>query len=151
MASDATQSPTYAGEYRHGIDSKNRITIPATWRSGDSATFYLRIDSTGSFIHVMPLAEFRKFKEKIENSSDSSARDRMHAVRQFASQTQECTADKQGRMVLPPEFCVKAGFHEEVVLAGAFDRFEIWNSERWDATRSEEATAYNNLASQLGL
>jgi len=151
MASDATQTQIYAGEFRYRIDSKNRITIPANWRSGDAETFYVRIDSTGSFIHVMSLAEFRKFKEQIEALTTSSARERMQAVRQFSMGSQECTADKQGRMVLPPEFCTKLGFDEEIVLVGAFDRFEIWNAERWDTAQAAESVAYNNLASQLGL
>lgn len=151
MPSDASNPKPFTGEFRHGIDPKNRITIPADWRSGDGASFYLRIDSTGSYIRVMPPEEFRKTKEKIEALPSASTRERDQMLRQFAADILACSADKQGRMVLPPEFCSRIGLQDEVVLVGVIDRFEIWNSARYAASKAAEAPAYSNFANQLGL
>lgn len=150
MPSDAFNSVMFTGEFRHGIDPKNRVTIPADWRSGEAQSFYVRIDSTGSCIHVMPPEEFRKTVDRFFNASELSPAQRQVAVRQFSAGAQMCNADKQGRMVLPPEFCARIGLAGEVVLVGVVDRFEIWNSTRWDAA-SAENTPYLNAASQLGL
>jgi MraZ protein len=151
MASQAATPIIFAGQFRHGIDAKHRVTIPADWRAGGGETFYLRVDTTGSYLQVMPPDEFRRLKEKIEALPSASPRERMQAVRQFASESQTCVADKQGRMVLPPEFCTKIGLKGEIVLVGVFDRFEIWNAARWETMHAAETPTYLNSASQLGL
>jgi DNA-binding transcriptional regulator/RsmH inhibitor MraZ len=49
-------SPTqffYAGEFRHFIDDKNRITIPARWRRDQGEEFILLPEANHQFLLVM--------------------------------------------------------------------------------------------------
>ena len=153
MSGDPSNAVIFAGEFRHGIDPKNRITIPSAWRSGREGgdEFFVRIDSTGSCLVVMPHAEFRKTLEKFESIPNASPRERQQAIRQFSAESLPCSADKQGRMVLPVDFCGRIGLQSDAILVGAFGRFEVWNPARWEATKAVEAATYQNLASQLGL
>jgi len=151
MAQPASSPTLFAGEFRHGIDPKNRITIPSSWRAPEGGDFYLRIDTTGSFIIAMPPEEFRKIIASVETQTTASPRERQQFIRQFSGGSKECSADKQGRMVLPPELCEKIGLKGEAVLVGTSERFEIWNPERWEATKVADAPNYNNIAAQLGL
>lgn len=151
MSSDTSNSTFYTGEYCHGIDPKNRVTIPSAWRSGEAEVFKIRVDSTSSCLLVFTAAEFRRVVEEAATVANISPRERHQFTRQFAGQALESSADKQGRMVLPPELSKQIGLDGEVVMVGSFSRFEIWNPEKWQATKAADASAYNNVASQLGL
>ena len=151
MSSDAYNTITFTGLFRHGVDPKNRITIPADWRSGEEGVLYVRLHSLGTHVIVMRPAELEKKVAMIEARADLPAGKRQQLVRQIASGAHRCSADKQGRMVLPPEFCAQAALQGEVTLVGAYGQFEIWNRERWSAQQSAEAEEKQDLANELGL
>ncbi|MEJ2587624.1 MAG: division/cell wall cluster transcriptional repressor MraZ [Deltaproteobacteria bacterium] len=48
------------------------------------------------------------------------------------SGAEECTV-KNGRITIPQNLRNDAGLKREVVLAGQLKRFEIWDSETWEA------------------
>ena len=41
MDSDSQPQKFFAGEFRHAIDEKNRITIPASWREDEGEEFII--------------------------------------------------------------------------------------------------------------
>ena len=155
MAPEASSPMIYAGTFRHRMDSKNRITIPADWRTGETTKFYVRINSSGACIQVMPPSDFQRLKESFETLPSMTPGDRLRAVRNFAAESLVCNADRQGRMVLPDDYCKRIGCKddgkENLVLVGSFDRFEIWSAEQWETTQRAEQSAYRNAASLLGL
>jgi len=151
MSFDAYNTMTFTGLFRHGVDSKNRITIPADWRSGDEGVLYVRLHTLGTHVIVMSPAQLDKKVAMIEARTDITVGKRQQLVRQVSSGAQRCAADKQGRMVLPPEFCAQAGLQGEVALVGVYGQFEIWNAERWAAQQSAEAADNQDLANELGL
>jgi MraZ protein len=61
--------------------------------------------------------------------------------------------DKLGRIVLPPYLRTHAGLSGEVVVAGVYDRVEVWDRATWDAVRAEflngDSTRLENLAGSL--
>jgi len=88
----------YAGEFRHAIDEKNRLTIPSRWRRSDKAEeFILLPDSDNQFLIVLPPKEFDRMTANVENSPDVSARDRRVFLRQLHSRAQHGVDDKQRR------------------------------------------------------
>lgn len=151
MASDAYNSVKFTGQYRHGVDPKNRITIPADWRSGEEGVLYVRLHSSGNHAIVMSPAELDKIVAGIEARADVPEPTRLAWKRQVASGAHRCSVDKQGRMVLPPEICAKAALQGEVLLAGVIGQFQIWNSQRWEAQQAAEAALTEELANRLGL
>ena len=44
--------------------------------------------------------------------------------------------DKAGRIVLPEQMATAVGITNEAILNGMFDRFQIWNPERYEASRA---------------
>ena len=81
-----TDSPTqsfFAGEFRHALDDKNRITIPSRWRRGDGEDFIILPEAKEQFLLVMSHEEFARVIENVTalllparpcNSSRSSMR-----------------------------------------------------------------------------
>ena len=151
MSAEQNLAPIFSGEFCHGLDSKNRITIPARWRQGEADEFFLIADRSGRFLKVMPTAEFRAVAERVANTPGIGAQDRQVFLRQFYSRSKQVISDKQGRLVVPVELCDSLNLRGEIFLVGAHDTFELWNRETWEATKREEARTFDHVANLIGL
>ena len=56
----------------------------------------------------------------------------------------DCEPDAQGRILIPNHLRQRAKLEKEVVVAGIFNRVEIWNAQRW-AKLEEEAFSSGSL------
>jgi len=83
MDPDPQSERFYAGEFRHSIDDKNRITIPSRWRRDRPEEFILLPEATHQFLLVMLPKEFAKMSSAAEISESVSARDRRVFLRQL--------------------------------------------------------------------
>lgn len=151
MDSIASAQAFYAGQFRHAIDEKNRITIPSRWRRKAAEEFILLPDSQNQFLLVMAPEEFARMSAVAENNNSVAARERRVFLRQLHSRAQHAVADKQGRLVLPEDLCRKIGLKDEVALVGGRGRFEIWNAAQWKRAREEETSTYQHVANVIGL
>lgn len=151
MSAETLNPKLYTGEFRHGVDPKHRITIPSAWRSKDGDEFFMRLDSAKKCISVMPVEEFRAKVALIETAPGISLRERQIMKRHFAAKSQACTADKQGRMVIPQDLASLVGVKEEAMLVGAVGSFEIWSPEGWTETTAADDATCLNLENLLGL
>src|SRR5437868_14871094 len=151
MDNDSPPERFYAGEFRHSIDEKNRITIPSRWRRREGEEFILLPEATHQFLLVMSPDEFARMSSAAENTPNVSARDRRVFLRQLHSRAQHAAADRQGRLVLPEDLCQKVTLKNEVALVGNRGRFEIWNLQRWKRAHEEETPTYQHVAKEIGL
>jgi MraZ protein len=152
MNSASSNSVFYAGEFRHQLDDKHRVTIPSRWRrNGTAEEFLLVPDASAHFLIVMPPNEFERIGAAAENVPGVSPRDLRIYLRQLHSQAQHGLADKQGRLLLPDDLCKKLELKREVALVGGRGRFEIWNLERRKLAHSEEHPTYQHVANMVGL
>jgi MraZ protein len=151
MDTSSPTQPFYAGEFRHAIDEKNRITIPARWRRDSAEEFVLLPEANHQFLLVMSPEEFSRMTAAAESDPNVSARDRRVFFRQLYSRAQHSAADRQGRLVLSDEVCQKVGLKGEVALVGGRGRFEIWNLSRWKKANEDETSTYQHVANVLGL
>ena len=147
----ASAQAFYAGQFRHAIDEKNRVTIPSRWRRKAAEEFILLPDSQNQFLLVMAPEEFARMSAVAEDNNSVAARERRVFLRQLHSRAQHGVADKQGRLVLPEELCRKIGLKGEVALVGGRGRFEIWNVARWKRAHEEETPTYQHVANVIGL
>ena len=151
MESPQNPVPIFAGEFRHALDAKNRVTIPARWRRGDIDEFFAIPNIESGFLMVMPPAEFRRVAEKVQQDPSLPSSERRKFLRQFSSRAQHLVSDKQGRMVLPDEQRRLVNLQNEVVLVGNYSRFEIWNSEAWQRTLEDDEPAFRQVLEQVGI
>ena len=151
MDSIASAQAFYAGQFRHAIDEKNRITIPSRWRRKGAEEFILLPDSQNQFLLVMAPEEFARMSAVAEDNNSVAPRERRVFLRQLHSRAQHGVADKQGRLVLPEDLCRKIGLKGEVALVGGRGRFEIWNVARWKRAHEEETPTYQHVANVIGL
>ncbi len=154
MVTQIHPKPIFSGRYRHAMDKKHRITIPARWRSEEEEQeFFIVPDQTNSFLLVMPPEEFQKVEQTVSSHEGLTPQERRAFIRRFYSSAQQCFSDKQGRLLLPEEHRKQVGLRDEgeLVIAGSLARFEIWNAKRWDDTFEAGTAAYRKVADLVGL
>ena len=125
----------FTGEYRHSVDAKGRVAVPARFRSqlAGSAKVTRWLDAC---LALFPSADWEAFSAKVADLpvTDASART---FQRFFFSSTFDVEPDAQGRVLLPQGLREWAGLESEVVVVGARDHVELWEPRRWDAYSSE--------------
>ena len=151
MDIDSQPQTVYAGEFRHSIDEKNRITIPSRWRRAEGEEFILLPEPNLQFLLVMSPEEFDRMSTLVGSDPKVSARDRRVFSRQLHSRAEHAASDRQGRLVLPEDVCKQLGLKGEVALVGGRGRFEIWNLPRWKRAHEEETSTYQHVANLIGL
>jgi len=141
----------FAGEFRHTLDEKNRVTIPSRWRGDGNEEFIILPEPQHQFLLVMSPEEFSRMSVEAQSNSSLSARDRRIFSRHLHSRAEHGTSDRQGRLVLPEDMCRTLGLKGEVALVGGHGRFEIWNLQKWKRAHEEETATYQHVASVIGL
>ena len=150
MENDAQISLVFSGTFRHMLDGKHRVTIPSCWRQAEQSEVYLMPSSDNQYLYALPPEEFQKVNEKLSSDPRISAADRRQFARHYFSRALHCTIDRQGRLLITEEFLALAGLSAEVLLVGAFDRFELWNPNRWESATAAEANTFRQVANLIG-
>ena len=100
MESPQSVQPRFAGEFRHAMDAKNRVTIPSRWRRGEIDEFFAIPHLKGGFLMVMPPAEFSRLAEKVEHDPILKPEERPKFLRQLSAKARQgtLTPDEQAAL-----------------------------------------------------
>lgn len=132
----------YNSLYRHGVDDKRRVQIPAKWRpSQPDVQFTLILWPNGAqsdaCLLVLPPEEMKALADKIRAMpfADSKAQT---LRRLLGTKSDTVTLDKGGRICLPENMAKAVGIENEAVLVGLVDRFEIWTPGRYETVSATD-------------
>lgn len=137
----------FLGEYRHSIDSKGRVFIPARFRERENQRFFINRGLDGC-LSVFNEEGWAIQQAKI-NSMDMLKKNARDFKRIYFSKAAETICDKQGRINLPGTLLEEAGLDREVIVAGVSDHFEIWDTVRWEEYQREAGARYEEIAENL--
>lgn len=123
----------FLGEYRHTIDDKGRLTIPAKYRALLAGGMVITRGFDRNLM-AFSLEGWEELAGRVKSLpwSDSSARE---FRRRVFSGAVDLIPDRQGRVLLPPYLREFANIETDVVITGMLDHLEIWNSEAWTPVR----------------
>ena len=142
--SDAKQfaQTVYNSCFRHGVDEKRRVQIPAKWRPEDEGVELTMMlwpkHNAGMCLRVLPPAQMAQLMADIDAMPKGDEK-KIYLKRFIGSESAQVTLDKAGRICVPDEMARKADIKDEVVLVGLLDRFEIWNPVRYDKVKASDA------------
>lgn len=127
----------FVGEYTHSIDDKGRLSIPAKMRRDleDGAVVTRGIDTC---LFVYPKNEWLKLAEKIAALPLADPRARSFSRLMLAG-AMEVEFDKLGRILLPSYLRDHASLKGEVIVAGVFNRVELWQKTAWEGYKSQHS------------
>jgi MraZ protein len=143
MNDNETREPTYYNSlYRHGVDKKRRVQIPAKWRpekSGIELTLILwPKDKAGPCLRVLPPEQMAQLMNDIDAMPNGDP-NKVVLKRFIGSESVQVALDRAGRICLPEEMARAAGIKNEAVLVGLLDRFEIWNPANHEKVKASDA------------
>jgi len=121
----------FLSEFRHNLDAKNRLSIPAKWRfKGDGEVEFVVFPHPHGHLMVLPPSEAEKLRKAVfeQQLGDEAAQKWQYKT---FSQADSLTLDANGRFTLPERLKRKVGIEREVVLVGMMTKFAIWSPERW--------------------
>lgn len=136
----------FTGEFRHTVDAKGRVAIPARFRLQleDGAVITKWIDGCAA---IFPRTEFEQFATRV--AALPLADERARSVARFIFKSAfDIESDAQGRIVLPPAIREWAGLGSETMVVGHFNHVELWSPERLLASQKDVASA-DGLAGQI--
>lgn len=123
----------FLGEYKHTLDEKARLTIPAKFR-GLLASGLVVTRGFDQNLMLFPLEGWQELAQRISQRPLADEDMRMFRRRLFSGAV-DLIPDRQGRILLPPYLRDFAGIQNDVIITGMFNYLELWNVDSWDAIR----------------
>ena len=131
----------YNSCYRHGVDEKRRVQVPAKWRPSEGGVEFTLIlwpkAKEGPCLRVLPPKEMAKLMATIDAMPNTDSKKTV-LKRVIGSNSEQVTLDKAGRICLPEGMAREVGISDQAVLVGLLDRFEIWSPERYGNVKTSD-------------
>ncbi|MBT4071872.1 MAG: division/cell wall cluster transcriptional repressor MraZ [Candidatus Magasanikbacteria bacterium] len=138
----------FIGEYNHNLDEKGRLAVPKKFRAtlAEGAVITRGLDDC---LFLYTKEEWNVLAKKLSELPFSQANARAFARLMLAG-AMDVSLDKQGRVVLPEYLRTYADLKKEIIIAGLYNRLEIWDQHTWSEYTSKTEAARNEIAEQLG-
>lgn len=126
------------GEYRHTVDPKNRLFIPAKHREELGNSFMIVKDVRGPRLKIYSMGAWEAYIAPIRSQERKVAEAAMRFLHRDAVVAEP---DSQGRVVLTTTLLGYAGITKDAVIIGCADYAEIWSAEKYDEEMAKEDPA----------
>jgi MraZ protein len=138
----------FIGEYQHNLDSKGRLAVPAKFRSmlKKGAVVTKGLDNC---LFLYSKEEWKKIAQKFANLPISQAKARAFSRHMLAG-AMDVDFDNQGRITLPEYLRTFANLNKKAIIAGLFDRLEIWDEDSWEKYKAGNDKESSEIAETLG-
>jgi len=136
------------GEFKHSIDEKGRVAVPAKFRHAfqGGAIITRGLDHC---LFIFSLSEWENLAKKINDLPLAQANSRAFSRLMLAG-AMDVKVDVQGRVLVPDYLREYAGIKKQVVDAGVYNRAEIWDETAWNEYKARTESASNEIAEKLG-
>ena len=124
-----------SGEFRHILDTKNRLFIPAKHREELGESFMIARSIRENCLQVYSMEEWEKYIEPIKKMD---RKDSERILRTLHRNAVNVTADSQGRVVLSTSLVEHAHITKGAVVVGCGTYSEIWSEEIYEKALEEE-------------
>lgn len=138
----------FIGEYSHNVDAKKRLALPSKFR-GELGSKVVVTRGLDNCLFVYPMKTWEVLAEKLGNMPVGEAGTRSF-IRLMLAGAVDVDMDSQGRILLPEYLKEYAGLGKEVIVAGLFNRLEVWDIEKWAAYKTKAEADSEEIAEQLG-
>jgi MraZ protein len=121
--------------------------VPAKWRIdlGESVVITSGLDGS---LFLFSNDEWQKNAEKL-SSFGYLDKDSRAFARYIMTNAFEMEVDSHGRVLIPESLVKSANLSAKIVLAGAFNRVEIWNTDKYSEVMQSLNANAESLASNI--
>jgi len=141
----------FYGEYKHTIDRKGRLILPAKFRDTAKSNFIEKFFITRGLdkcLFMFSEEEWRSQEQKFKAMSFTKQESRTFN-RLYFSGAIEILPDKQGRILIPQYLKEFAGIKKDVLIVGVSNRVEIWAQDQWEQFYGNSKQSFEEIAEKL--
>lgn len=138
----------FIGEYQHSIDLKKRLAVPSKFR----AELKSRVVVTRGLdkcLFVYPIKAWEELANKLGTLPVGESGTRSF-IRLMLAGAVDVDVDKQGRILIPDYLKEYAMLKKDVVIAGLYNRLEVWDEHKWSEYKKNAEKNTDEIAEQLG-
>ena len=137
----------FIGEYSYTIDEKKRLAIPTKFRQllGKKTVITRGLDNC---LFLYPTKEWQNLATKLSKLPLSQA-DARGFARLMLTGAMEANLDNLGRILVPDFLKGYAGLKKKVVIAGVYNRIEVWDEIKWQEYKKKTEMAVGDIAERL--
>jgi len=138
----------FIGEYTHNLDQKGRLAVPAKFRRqlSGGAIITRGLDQC---LFVYSRKDWEVLAKQLIKLPISQANSRAFARLMLAG-AMDVRLDVQGRILVPDYLRVYAGLSKKAVVAGLFNRIEVWDAKRWKVYKGKTEKQSDDIAEKMG-
>ena len=133
------------------LDEKRRVCFPHSWRGEKGEPFFLVIwpkNRAGTCLRG--LTQFQMEKTIAQIDAMPEAESRTVLKRNIGSNSVLATVDSAGRVAIPENMVEAANLGgKDALFVGLTDRFEIWNPQRYEAIKAQDAAVLHEALRML--
>lgn len=142
----------FIGEYSHTVDEKGRVALPSKFRK-DLKKGVVITKGLDSCLWVYTRDEWEALAQKLATLPISQSKNRSF-VRLMLAGAMDIDLDSQGRVNLPQYLRSYAKLSKRAIVAGLYNRLEIWDEKEWNAYKRQmekDSTKVADSLSELGI
>ncbi len=138
----------FIGEYNHNLDDKGRVAVPAKFRAvlKKGAVVTKGLDNC---LFLYSKNEWVDLAGKLAKLPINKSNTRAFARLMLAG-AMDVDFDNQGRIMLPEYLRKFAGLKKKVIIAGLYNRLEIWDETNWKKYKISTEKQSGAIAEALG-
>lgn len=138
-----------SSEFRHSLDAKNRLFIPAKHREELGESFMVVKSIRERCLKVYSMAEWEEYISPITKMDRKDSEAILRALHRDAAQV---SPDSQGRIVVPAALAAHAELTKGAVIIGCGKYAEIWSEETYETmVAAEDLASMKELLESYGL
>ena len=137
----------FIGEYTYSIDDKKRLAIPGKFRQllGKKAVITRGLDNC---LFLYPAKEWNSLAKKISQMPLAQS-DARGFSRLMLAGAMEVDLDNLGRILIPDYLKTYALLGKKVIIAGVYNRIEVWDEIKWQEYKKKTEMAVGDIAERL--
>lgn len=137
----------FIGEYSHNLDEKGRLAVPKKFRP-DLSHGAVVTKGLDNCLFLFTQEEWQKFMGKLANVTFAKSNSRAFSRLMLAG-AMDVSLDKQGRIMLPEYLRTFAGLKKNIIVAGLYNRLELWDQDKWEEYKKKTEGESNEIAEQM--
>lgn len=125
----------FYGEYKHTMDEKGRIFIPARFREflkEEGKDFFMVTIGMDNCLYLFLPSKWDELISNNMNIFKSENKEEERAFKRFFfSNAANCQIDEQGRLLINQNHKEYAQLKKDIVIIGVGNKAEIWDAQNW--------------------
>ena len=135
----------FMGNSEHNLDDKGRVIVPSKFRDQivpeEDGDGFIAVEAPEGCLFLYTPREWQSLCRRFAKLPKGSPELRSFQ-RKYHGNAEMLSLDKQGRVQIPKRLRGHASLAKEVVLAGCFDRVELWAKSNWLKAQNSAEAAY---------